>query len=154
MAVKLPEVPIETLINNMELSETAKRLYGELVFVKDQPAPAAIALLAGGVLEALLLDRLLEREAEALRAFEAARGKPAWDALESWPLGDLLEVAARMGLVGPEQAELGETLRDFRRHLAPSEALTRPVRLVNLKEAHRLLKVLVRVVEEMAELKD
>ncbi len=150
MSEELPHVDFNRLVNDLELAEVARRLYDELAVVKAQPAPTSTVLLAGSLLEILLLDRLRTHQAEALRAYEILRRQPPWDAIEDWPLKDLLEVAAVMGLVGTERADLTPALLEFRHHTTPSDILVQATRLVEDEEAQRFAQLVVEVIEDLA----
>lgn len=81
----------------------------------------AATVIAGSVAEALLLDALLKREAEAREAAE--RSQPVIKGqLDSWDLHELTTVARALGVINRDTADLAALARRFRNLIHPGRS--------------------------------
>lgn len=76
-------------------------------------------ILAGGAIEALLLDALQKNAGAAVGASKADKKKQ----LEEWDLHTLIEVALELGVVKPSVNKLSHSVRSFRNLVHPGVEL-------------------------------
>jgi hypothetical protein len=131
--------------NNKRPSE--KQLRGDFWFVQDQALRKQLAadrqelravqsakawkscvILAGGMLEGMLLDVLSRRTTDAQVAFQKLRRRAAPD-LDRWSLADLVEVASEMSILPKGAVRLSHALREFRDLVHPGRQLRENIHL-------------------------
>ena len=82
-------------------------------------APFAAVILAGSILEGLLLSCALNKP----RDFNQASSAPSKDGkprpFPEWSLSNFIEVACELGLLGLDVKKFGHSLRDFRNYIHP-----------------------------------
>jgi len=81
----------------------------------------AATVIAGSVAEALLLDALLKRAAEAQAAGKALE-PPVEKKLDSWDLDALTKVAAKLGVIDGGTADACKLARGFRNLIHPGRS--------------------------------
>lgn len=79
----------------------------------------ATMILAGGAIEAILLDQLKLQQAGA----RAAASAPKSSDLERWDLSDLITVAVELNVVGLGVDKLSHSLREYRNLVHPGNEL-------------------------------
>lgn len=124
-----PAVTALAFVADQQLRETLRTdIAGVDASIRDAEWKAA-TVIAGSVIEALLLDALLQRpQADITTATVAlvgngtfARNPPA--ALEEWVLHQFTEAAAHLGLIEAETAAQVRIARGFRNLIHPGRAL-------------------------------
>ncbi len=102
-------------------------------------------ILAGGVLEAILMDRLLY-EPSALTAVNAPKKKKN---VTEWTLNELILVALELQSVNASVANLSHAVREFRNLVHPGKELREKL-VFGKEEARIALEVLKILVRDMA----
>jgi len=120
-----------SFVNDKDLKHLIERDYRELR-LKTFPSRAwkSTVVLAGSILEAILLDRLtsdttIQSKANASKkAPKDKAGRVRNLAAGDWRLADMIEVAADIGVLPPERAKsFDQILRDYRNFVHPKKEL-------------------------------
>lgn len=103
------------------------RRWRECAICVEYEAPLASAVMIGGLLEGLLLARILRLadRGPVFRARNAPRdkkGEPV--ALSHWGLRDFLAVAYELGWISKTTRDIGEIVRDYRNWIHPDKEYT------------------------------
>lgn len=116
VSVATPEARDLSFVADIKLQTIIDRDYAELQRVGAVSVVKSRFILAGGLIEALLLDALQRNEAQARNAKSAER-KP----LDEWSLGSLIDVAVELGLVGAGAQSFGHAVREYRNLVHPGK---------------------------------
>lgn len=113
----------------------------ELGNLRDSPALKSRMILAGGLIEALLLDALQTNETAALRAKRAEK-KP----LLEWGLSSLIDVAVELRIITSAVEKLGDGVREFRNLVHPGRELVSGYEIEEeeAKIAESVLEIVIR----------
>ena len=112
-----------TYVTDPRLREIVTEFHKEAVSAYQAKNYVAAVVLAGGVLEGILTFALLRRGEEAVEEYKRLRNRS--QELANWSLNDLVEVAARLNLVGESPAKAANAVRDFRNFVHPYRLLRR-----------------------------
>lgn len=97
-------------VNDLEVRAIVQRDYLELQRAYVASCWKSVIILAGGAIEALLMQELANGSARALAATRA----PKTPDISRWDLADLIEVAVELGMVGSGVNKLSHSVREFR----------------------------------------
>lgn len=106
-------------INDPRLRKQLDSDWRELQLISDVPASKARVVLAGGIVEGMLLSALRQRQSDA----HAARVRlklPKRTELEKWLLADMVCVARDLGLLSSATAHLCDAVRAYRNLIHPA----------------------------------
>jgi hypothetical protein len=109
-----------SFVNDKTLRRIIERDYLEL----EGSSPSAMKsriVLAGGLIEALLLDCLLIRANEALSAKGAERDRKTGKTrpLDEWHLSSLIDVSKELGVISEDAKKHSSTIREYRNLVHP-----------------------------------
>jgi len=120
-----PQVPPSgvdfSFVKSDPLRRIAERDYSELHKVRSVQAVKSRLVLAGGLIEALLLDALQSDEPGARNSSKAAKCKGK--DLDEWPLSTLIDVAVELGLIGQTTRKFSDAVRDLRNLVHPGKEI-------------------------------
>jgi hypothetical protein len=97
----------------------------------------SVIILAGGAIEALLLDRLQQDAAKA----KAAGKAPKQPDLTKWDLGDLIAVCVELGFVSSGADKLSHSVREYRNLVHPGNEIRKGL-IFDAEEAKIAVEVL------------
>lgn len=140
-SLQLAEPPDFKFMKSADLREIVERDYAELQQV--QHGVKSRMILAGGLIEALLLDALLGDET---RARGCANASPK--SLDEWSLATLIDVAVDLGLISEGPKQHGHAVRDFRNLVHPGKEM-RGDYIVGEHEAHAAEVTLRMVIRDL-----
>jgi hypothetical protein len=121
-----------TLVSDPKMQAILVRRWDECVTCVQHGAPLAATVMMGGLLEALLLARLL-REPDKTAVFASASaptdkaGKAA--PLQQWTLRNYLDVAHELAWISKSTRDIGAVVRDYRNYIHPQKELSHGVDL-------------------------
>jgi hypothetical protein len=110
-----------SFVKNYRLRRIAERDYSELHNVRSIQAVKSRLVLAGGLIEALLLDALQSHEPGARRCPGAAKWREK--DLDEWPLPTLIDVAVELELIGATTRKFSDAVRDLRNLVHPGKEI-------------------------------
>jgi len=119
------------LVPDKTMQTILERRWAECVACIEGSAPMAATVMMGGLLETLLLSRVL-REKDKGPIFGAStapkdRGKPLQ--LKEWGLRNFIDVAHELGWISQGAKDVGEVLRDYRNYVHPQKEYSHGVKL-------------------------
>jgi len=120
------------------LREIIERDYVEIQRAYISECWKSVVIVAGGSIEAILLDRLLQDPTSAQAAKNAPSGKSD---LSRWDLVELIKVAVELELVEPSAEILANAVRQYRNLVHPGNELRNKLQVGNL-EANSALTAL------------
>ncbi len=132
-------------VANNDLRRIIERDYEELQRIKAASAPKSGLVLAGSLIEALLLAAL-KSDPSAPDEINV-RGK----SLNSWTLGDLIDEAVRVGLISASAQSFGHAVREYRNLVHPGREIKSKYK-AEIEEAEIAEKVLEIVVRDLRKL--
>lgn len=132
-----------SFVRDGKLKGIVERDYDELQRVKAASAIKSRLILAGGLIEALLLDALQGDEPKA-RVAKKAEDKP----LDEWNLSSLIDVAVELGFISAGAQKFGHSVREFRNLVHPGREIRFNLR-VAVEEADIAEKVLGIVIRDL-----
>jgi hypothetical protein len=122
-----------SLISDASMQQILTRRWQECVTCIGANAPLAAIVMMGGLLEALLLARIL-REPKKDRVFKASNapkdkitGKTS--PLNEWFLRDYIDVAHEVKRISKSAKDVGTVLRDYRNYIHPHKEASHGVAL-------------------------
>lgn len=145
-ATQLFAAPDLSFIRSPELRMIAERDWKECRRALSSEHWKSVIVLAGGILESIVLSQLLRRRKRALGT-TAARGAQADP--KRWTLGRMIKVAQELGLFGPAIATLPESMKEYRNLAHPGHELREKL-IVSKSTAELSFKVLSVIVEEQS----
>jgi hypothetical protein len=115
------------LVADPKMQAVLVRRWEECVKCVTNDAPLAATVMMGGLLEALLLARVL-RESNKAAIFSAAtapkdKGGKSLQ-LQEWTLRNYIDVSHELGWISASAKDIGEVLRDYRNYIHPQKELT------------------------------
>ncbi|MGB8656739.1 MAG: hypothetical protein WCE90_03015 [Candidatus Zixiibacteriota bacterium] len=133
-----------SFVVDTELREIIERDYQEVQKVKNAKAPKATIVLAGSIIEALLLEALLKDSPKAKIAPKA----PKENELRKWHLNSLIEVAEELGKIEQDTTQFSYVVKDYRNLIHPGKEIR-----IKLKpkpeEAEIAFQVLKKVIRDL-----
>ncbi|WP_304827391.1 hypothetical protein [Candidatus Binatus sp.] len=134
--------PVGERIEFKFVRDTSLRTILERDYIEIQKAFIAecwksVVILAGGSIEAILLDRLSQDEAKA----RSAKCAPSDSDLSRWDLSDLIKVAIELKIVEASAGMLTDAIRQYRNLIHPGYELRNKMSIDRL-EAHGGLNIL------------
>jgi hypothetical protein len=117
-------VPTFNFVKHSDLKKIVERDYAELQCVKVAAAAKSRYVLCGGLIEALLLDALLQEEAKAKATSRSpklkggAQVKPLLD----WNLGELIDIALDLQIIETDAEQFSHGVRNYRNLIHPGGA--------------------------------
>jgi len=103
------------------LQSIAERDKGELVVAYAGGLWKCTILLCGGIAEAMVCDRLRQREQDAQEKYRELWPKKGSRSLLEWDLYELTTVAAKLGEITPDAASMANLLRGWRNLVHPGK---------------------------------
>ncbi len=132
-----------SFVVDKKLREIVERDYAELQRIKVLFPTKSRMILAGGLVEAVLLDELL-RDAQKARECKKAENKP----LDEWSLATLIDVAHELGLITTGSQRFGHVVREYRNLVHPGKE-RRSDYFVGREEANIAEEVLAIVIRDL-----
>lgn len=139
-----------SFMHSSELENIVRRDYAELQRVKSAGGIKSQYMLCGGLIEALLLDALQDREPDFEQCRKAPKSKGGVRPLAEWGLGELIDVARELNVIDTDAEQFSHGVRNYRNLIHPSKEL-RSGQKVAEEEAHIAEKVLHIVIRELAQ---
>lgn len=101
-----------------------------------------VIILAGGLIEALLLDRLLATESRAKSSSKA----PKENGIKKWSLENLIDVAVDLSIINVGAEKLSDAVRHYRNLVHPGNELRAGLRVEpeEAKIAAEILNIIIR----------
>ncbi|HEY6250102.1 MAG TPA: hypothetical protein VI685_09075 [Candidatus Angelobacter sp.] len=120
------------LAADLKMQEILTRRWAECTICLAAGAPLSATVMMGGLLEGLLLARILKQsnQAAVFTAGAAPRdraGQPKQ--LKDWMLKDFISVAHELGWISVSAKDVGEVLRDYRNYIHPQKEFSHGVNL-------------------------
>ena len=129
-------------IHNSVIRAILERDYKELVKIRGTALKARF-ILAGGIIEGLLLDALLQ---DIPKAMNTSTGRRSGRSLEEWGLSALLDAAVELKLISSSAQSFGHAVREYRNLVHPGleyrSGLT--LALEEIEIAERVLDIVIR----------
>ncbi len=128
-----PDVPpnFAPLVPDKAMQAILERRWAECIACIEASAPMAATVMMGGLLETLLLARIL-RERDKDPIFKANTApKVAGKALplKEWGLRNFIDVAHEFGWISQGAKDVGEVLRDYRNYVHPQKEYSHGIKL-------------------------
>lgn len=125
-----------------ELRSILERDYDEIQKAFVTGCWKSVIILAGGAIETLLLDRLLQNEARAKSSAKAPKDKAGQvPEIKDWGFVYLILVAVDLSLINPDVDKHSHSLREYRDLVHPTVEIRTKLR-VDAEEAKIALEVL------------
>lgn len=124
-------------VKDVEVRAILERDYKEIQRAHEAECWKSVIILAGGSVEAILADLLLQMEAVAKASSKAPKGKE----IKEWGFVHLILVSVDLNLVNPGVDKLTHTLREYRDLVHPSVEIRTKLK-VDAEEAKIALEVL------------
>lgn len=114
-----PELPF---IEDSEFRKLLRTDIGAVEVALANSEWKSATVLAGSIIEALLLWALEKRKPEALAAENTPKGREKTSELERWDLHDFIEVALELDTITKETAQQARLAKDFRNLIHPGRS--------------------------------
>jgi hypothetical protein len=124
-------------VADVKLRSIVARDYGEAQRAFVAKCWKSVIILSGGIIEAVLLDILQQKQGAAI----AAKAAPSQPDLTKWPLSDLIDVSVELGLVSQGVEKLSHPVREYRNLIHPGVELRKGL-VFDGEEARIALEVL------------
>ncbi len=124
-------------VKDVKLRGILKRDYVELGRASIASCWKSVIILAGGAIEAILIDLLLQHESAAKTASKA----PKKNDIREWDLADLINVCVERRLVSPGVERLSHSVREYRNLVHPGNEI-RTGLTFDMEEAKIAIEVL------------
>lgn len=145
----LTEVSDFSFVADNRLRHIVQRDHAELQRMKTVSALKSRLIVAGGLIEALLLDALQAHKDRALRANQAEKDRNGQvKPMEEWHLGSLIDVASELRLITPAAQKFSHGIRDYRNLVHPGKEI-RSAHKLGVEEADIAEKVLDIVIRDL-----
>jgi hypothetical protein len=121
-ASRAPAAPVAdfSCVTSSRLRAIAERDWNECWAALNAGCWKSVAILAGGILETIILSMLTRRKTKALKT-NAARGfRPD---IQRWTLGEMIAVAEELKLFGPPIQMLPRPVKEYRNLAHPGDEL-------------------------------
>jgi len=134
-------------VDNTDLRNIAVRDFNELRSAIVTESWKTIVVLAGSLIENLLLDLLLRDKDAALADGDA----PARKKIERWDLVNLITVSANLGKLPKGVEKLSQSVREYRNLIHPGREITTDLKVEpeEGKIAVEVFKILIREMKKM-----
>jgi hypothetical protein len=120
------------LISDPKMQSILKERWLECVICVKSGAPLAATVMMGGILEGLLLARILQlpNMTPVFTAKLAPKDKNGKTSpLKEWGLRNFIDVAHELGWITTTAKDIGEVLRDYRNYIHPQKELSHGISL-------------------------
>jgi hypothetical protein len=120
------------LISDPKMQAILKERWLECSICVKSGAPLAATVMMGGILEGLLLARILQLPdmSPVFTAKLAPRDKSGKTSpLKEWGLKNFIDVAHELGWITTTAKDIGEVLRDYRNYIHPQKELSHGISL-------------------------
>lgn len=120
------------LISDPKMQAILQKRWNECVVCVKSGAPLAATVMMGGIVEGLLLARILQPKnmAPAHTAKSAPKDKNNKTVLlKEWTLKNFIDVAHELGWITTTAKDIGEVLRDYRNYIHPQKELSHGISL-------------------------
>lgn len=111
-----------SFMHSDELKSIAERDVTELCTYSPHEAPKTTIIMAGSIIENLLLDRLLTMESAAKAAL-SGKPKVAAKDLETWNLEDLIDAAFNLNIITGDITQFNHSVRNYRNLIHPGREI-------------------------------
>lgn len=141
-----PIIPTKdfSFVIDVSLRKIIERDYIYLSKCLNVEAWKPVIILAGGLIEALLLDKLLTDEAKARFSTKAPNEKD----LKKWDLDNLIDVAVDLQIINPGVEKLSDAVRHYRNLVHPGRELTSGLK-IEPQEANVAVNILEMVIRDL-----
>ncbi len=133
-----------TFVNNKELRGIIERDFGWLYKSLAVEAWKPVIILAGGLIEALLLDKLSTDETKARSSSKA----PKENDLKKWDLDNLIDVAVDLSYINIGVEKLSDAVRHYRNLVHPGNELRSGLK-IEPEEAKIAIEVLNMIIRDL-----
>lgn len=122
------------LIHDQEMRDILCRRWAECSFcIKSKQAPLSAVVMMGGMMEGLMLARVLRDEANKAKIF-GAKSAPKDKSgkllnLKEWTLNNYLDVAHEINWISQTAKDVSVILRDYRNYIHPHKEYTEKIKL-------------------------
>jgi hypothetical protein len=120
------------LISDPKMQVILQKRWQECVICVKSGAPLAATVMMGGVLEGLLLAKIVQlpNMGPVFTAVAAPRDKNGKTLqLKDWGLKNYIDVAHELGWITTTAKDIGEVLRDYRNYIHPQKELSHGISL-------------------------
>ena len=121
------------LISDPKMQLILQKRWQECVACVRNSAPLAAAVMMGGILEGLLLARIVQLPSQAPVHTAAAAPKDKTTGktlpLKDWGLKNFIDVAHELGWITTTAKDIGEVLRDYRNYIHPQKEFSHGISL-------------------------
>jgi len=120
------------LISDPKMQAILQRRWQECVICLKSGAPLAATVMMGGILEGLLLAKIVQlpNMAPVFTATAAPRDKHGKTLpLKDWGLKNYIDVAHELGWITTTAKDISEVLRDYRNYIHPQKELSHGISL-------------------------
>lgn len=124
-----------TLIRDQDMRDILSRRWGECSFcIKSKQAPLSAVVMMGGMVEGLMLVKVLNlNEADKTKIFNAKASPKDKSGkslnLKEWTLNNYIDVAHEIGWISQTAKDVSIILRDYRNYIHPHREYTEKVKL-------------------------
>lgn len=121
-----------SLISDPKMQAILQKRWNECVICVKAGAPLAATVMMGGILEGLLLARILQLPDMALAFTAKLAPKDKFQKtlpLKEWGLKNYIDVAHELGWITTTAKDIGEVLRDYRNYIHPQKELSHGISL-------------------------
>ena len=98
--------------------------YEEACLCLKHNAPLSVIFLCGSILEGILLGIALQNSNIFVQSVSAPKSKNKVVNIKDWKLGNLIDVAYNINLLGQDVAKFSHVMRDFRNYIHPYEQMS------------------------------
>jgi len=125
LSQKYEDDNIDKLEIESELLKVIKQRIDEVQRLFNAQTPLAITFLSGSILEGILLSIISKHP----KQFNQAKSSPKDNKtqkvrpFDEWTLGDMIDTAYELGLLGLDSKDFSNTLRKFRNYIHPNEQM-------------------------------
>jgi hypothetical protein len=129
-------------VHNSVIKAIVERDYNELVKIRETALKATF-ILAGGMIEGLLLDALLQ---DIPKAMNTSPGRRERRPLEEWGLSALLDAAVELKLISSSAQSFGHSVREYRNLVHPGLEYRSGLTLASeeVEIAERVMDIVIR----------
>lgn len=123
-----------TLIYDQTMRDILLRRWAECSFcIQSKQAPLSAVVMMGGMMEGLMLARVLRNDADKTKIF-GSKAAPKDSSgktlnLKEWTLNNYLDVAHEIGWISQTAKDVSVILRDYRNYIHPHKEYTEKIKL-------------------------
>ncbi len=122
-----------SFVSSAENRAIIERDYEEVRSCVAANAHKATIVLCGGIIEALLIERLLENEEDAKAAAEKLKPGLEKRDIDRWFFQELIDVAADMGILSSDFKTMAYQIKDYRNVIHPGYEIRKSFELTHVK---------------------